>query len=48
MQGMWVPPKHTLQSTQRKQWVGFDGAPVSQSLSYGTPVNQKDCMASQQ
>ena len=32
---------HTFNLLQRKQWVGFDGAPVSQSLSYGTPVNQK-------
>ena len=32
---------HTFNLLQRKQWVGFDGAPVSQSLSYGTPINQK-------
>ena len=37
-----MPPKHTLSIySKEKQWVGFDGAPVSQSLSYGTPVNQK-------
>ena len=32
---------HTFNLLQRKQWAGFDGAPVSQSFSYGTPVNQK-------
>lgn len=32
---------YSLNILQRNQWVGFDGAPVSQALSFCTPVQSK-------